>query len=201
MLTIKKQINAKAISVKQLGYKYNTKSKGLTLYGEEVYTITDSFLEEYVVDTTTNTILESTYLLLETNLYTDVFDFPLYWNEVLHEIPIVFEEQEYTDFLIKFYPIKGYTNYVVAIKNKTNLNCTIKIHKQFIKTFGNHINNVDGQIVGNSLLLDTTMNAARNCYLPTINKNSSLDLLTKLKEKVLNTVEENFTVFYLTGAA
>lgn len=198
MLIIKKQTSVTNLSIKHLGYQYDTSRSLLVLPKGELYTITDNFLDTYTVDTRDSNVFESNYLILETNLFTDYLDLEISYNNTLYTVPVRHEQQTYSDFIVKFYPIKDNSNYVVVIKNTSTVPSTLKIDKRFIKLFGNHINNADGQIVGASLLIDTTLHQNRNCYLKNINKVDLLDRVSKLKQKLVTTFEDNYHVFTLT---
>lgn len=197
MLIIKKQsLSNYDVKVTQLGYEYNEKTQELILPKKDSYTIMDEYLDSYVVDLSEN-VYTSSYLILETNLYKSLIPQPLklYINGIEHNVDIGDADFFIDTYVrVKFYPIYNYNNYVVVISNETSTNLTITIPNQYIKFFGNHIDNKDGQIVGSARIIDTKLNANRQCYTK---YSSDVDDWFKLKNKITRLKELQNSSFNL----
>jgi len=199
MLIINRQGSTTGIKIKHLGYQYDNKNQTLTLPGSTVYTVTDESLDKFTLDTTESTTYESNYVVLETSIVSGFFDLQFIFNNTFYYIEVTELQAEYDFFTIKFYPIGGYNNYVVVIKNKLEEDVVLKVNKRFLKYFGNHINNVDGQLVGSSKIIDNTKHIHRNCYLVNNSDKSDIDDLLLLSEKLVSTADNEYLIFNLKG--
>lgn len=202
MLTITKTSQTTKVLIDNLGYEYDYLSNTVLLPNDKIFTITNDTFGTYTLSTKQSSNVESTYMMVETTISsTMLLPIDLYIDGVrasitpsLTIVPAVLDK-----VYVAFVKIYGYNNLVMIVQNLTQDQVQIKFRKNYLSLYGNHINNVDGQIIGYSKIVDEKVNVIKQCTLVEEQRGVYLFNLPKLKHKLIMTQDINYYTFNING--
>lgn len=202
MLTITKTSQTTKVLIDNLGYEYDYLSNTVLLPNDKIFTITNDTFGTYTLSTKQSSNVESTYMIVETTISsTMLLPIDLYIDGVrasitpsLTTVPAVLDK-----VYVAFVKIYGYNNLVMIVQNLTQDQVQIKFRKTYLSLYGNHINNVDGQIIGYSKIVDEKVNVIKQCTLVEEQRGVYLFNLPKLKHKLIMTQDINYYTFNING--
>lgn len=187
--------NTNEMLIKEIGYEFNSLTNELKVEKDNLLTITDLNFKTFQIDTNSN-MPDKNYVCFELKENVNWNNFYLKADSEL----LVLTSNYYEDLklIINFYKINGFNNYGVVIYNKSSNNLLLTISNSFIKLEGNHLNNVNGQIIGKSSFYNLKQNLYRQFELIN-NSNTLIDNLIKPSNELTMNKEDNNYVLTLKG--
>lgn len=202
MLTITKTSQTTKVLIDNLGYEYDYLSNTVLLPNDKIFTITNDTFGTYTLSTKQTSNVESTYMIVETTISsTMLLPIDLYIDSVRATITpsLTIVQAVLNKVYVAFVKIYGYNNLVMIVQNLTQDRVQIKFRKNYLSLYGNHVNNVDGQIIGNSKIVDEKVNVIKQCILVEEQRGVYLFNLPKLKHKLIMTQDINYYTFNING--